>query len=79
MATTVTLSSKHQIVIPRQARELLRLGKGAKFLVLVKEDRIVLIPRPKDFVKRLAGLGKEIWRGRGAAAYLKGERDSWHR
>jgi AbrB family looped-hinge helix DNA binding protein len=75
MTTTVTLSSKYQIVIPREAREAMSLSAGDELLVLCKPDRVVIIARPKNFAKRMAGLHKEVWRG--AAAYLRNERESW--
>jgi AbrB family looped-hinge helix DNA binding protein len=75
MATTVTLSSKYQIVIPREAREALSLSAGDELLVLSKPDRVVIIPKPKKFAKRTAGLHKEVWQG--ADAYLKNEREDW--
>ena len=40
---TVTLSSKYQLVLPRRARERLRLRPGMKFTVLDKGDVIVLV------------------------------------
>ncbi len=75
MNATVTLSSKYQIVIPQAAREVLGLSVGDELLVLCKSDRIVIIPKPKKFAKRTAGLHREVWQG--ANAYLKNERDSW--
>lgn len=77
MSVTVTMSSKNQIVIPREAREKLRISPGNKLLVLCKDDQLVLIPRPRSFVKKLAGLHKEIWEGTDAGRYLDRERDSW--
>jgi len=77
MVTTVTLSSKNQIVVPREAREKLNIGPGKELLVLCKEDRVVLIPRPKNFVKHMAGLHQDIWESLGATSYLKDERDAW--
>ena len=59
MTTKVTLSSKNQIVVPKEAREKLNIGPGQELLVLVKENRIVLVPRPQDFADRMAGLHKE--------------------
>ena len=79
MPLTVTLSRKHQIVIPREARERLSLKPGQALLVLCKEDRIVLIPKPRDFVEKLAGLHREIWEGVDAEEYLTRERESWER
>jgi len=75
MQIAVTMSSKNQIVVPREAREKLNLRPGSRFLVLCKEDRLVLIPRPDDFVKQMAGLHKDAWGG--AADYLEVERESW--
>ena len=75
MATTVTLSSKNQIVIPQEARRKLGVGPGAKLLVLVKDDRIVFMPEPRDFVKGTAGRHKGVW-GNG---HLAQERGGWRR
>ena len=75
MANTVTLSSKYQIVIPKAAREALSLSAGDELLVLCKADRVVIIPKPKKFAKRTAGLHREVWQG--ADAYLKTEREDW--
>ncbi len=40
---------------------------------------LVLIPRPQDFVSRMAGLHKEVWADVDADSYLEEERDSWQR
>ena len=77
MATTVTLSSKNQIVVPREARDRLKIGPGKELLVLCKDDRIVLIPKPKNFAKHMAGLHKEVWANAGADSYLSEEREQW--
>ena len=78
MPTTVTISGKNQIVVPKEARERLKVGPGHKLLVLSKKDRVVLIPQPENFTKKLAGLHKEVWQEIDTAAYLEQERDSWH-
>ena len=75
MQTAVTMSSKNQIVVPREAREKLNLHPGSQFLVLCKEDRIVLVPKPDDFVKRMTGLHKDAWVS--ADDYLEQERECW--
>ncbi len=75
MTTTVTLSSKYQIVIPQEAREALGLSAGDELLVLCKPDRVVIVPKPKKFAKRMAGLHREVWQG--ADAYLRDEREDW--
>lgn len=75
MKATVTLSSKYQIVIPQAAREALSLKAGDELLVLCKHDRVVIVPKPKKFTRRTAGLHREVWQG--ADAYLQEERKSW--
>ncbi len=42
---TATLSTKFQLVLPRQARERLQLKPGMKFTVLDKGGVIYLVPQ----------------------------------
>ena len=73
MPPTVTLSSKNQVVIPQEARKKLGVGPGARLLVLVKDDRIVFMPEPRNFVKHSSGRHKGLW-GKG---YLECQRRAW--
>jgi AbrB family looped-hinge helix DNA binding protein len=77
MGLTIRVSKKHQVVIPREARRLLKIKQGSELLVNVKEDRIVLIPKPVDYVAHMAGLHKEVWEGIDATEYVKKERRAW--
>ncbi len=77
MSLAVTMSRKNQIVVPREAREKLHLKAGEQFLVLCKEDRIVLIPKPRSFVEKMAGLHKEVWKGTDTKGDLNEQRESW--
>ena len=77
MPVAVTMSRKNQIIVPREAREKLHLKAGEQFLVLCKEDRIVLIPKPRSFVEKMAGLHREVWEGADAQNYLNDQRESW--
>lgn len=79
MQTAVTMSRKNQIVVPREAREKLHLQPGQQLLVLSKDDRIVLIPRPANFTDKMSGLHKEVWQGIDAEDYLASERDRWNK
>lgn len=79
MTSKVILSSKNQIVIPKEARDKLNIGPGRKLLVLSKKDRVVLIPEPENITQHMKGLHKDIWDRLGAASYLKDERDAWDR
>jgi AbrB family looped-hinge helix DNA binding protein len=69
----VTVSSKNQIVVPREAREALRLRPGAKLQVVVRGDTVLLFRKPKSATRALAGLGRGMYPPR----YLDEERRSW--
>jgi len=65
------LSSKNQVVIPREAREALGVKPGDKLLFVVRGNHVIVLPKPKSFAKAIRGLGSY------PADYLKKERDSW--
>lgn len=69
----VTLSSKNQIVIPKEAREALDLKPGDKILVQVRAGRVLVLERPKSYAEALRGLASKTY----PRAYLRKERDSW--
>ena len=75
--TTVKVSSRYQIAVPRLAREQLEIEKGDRLLVDVQDGLLVLVPCPKDYAERLAGLHGEIWSGVDTDAYLHKEREAW--
>lgn len=55
---TVTVSTKFQIVIPREIRESLRVQVGQKFQAIQYGDRIELVPIKN--VKEMRGYVKGI-------------------
>ena len=57
MSTTVKMSSKHQIVVPREARDALDLQAGDRLLVRVRPDRVIEMERAaRDAAGELEGL-----------------------
>ena len=68
-----TLSSKNQIVVPKEAREALGVRPGDKLLIAVHDRCVVMMPRPKSFAKALTGLARGVY----PKDYLKKERASW--
>ena len=70
---TATLSSKNQIVVPREAREALGVQAGDKLLIVVRGDTVIILPRPKSFTKALGGLDKVAF----PKNHLTHERESW--
>ena len=77
MKTMITISSKYQIVIPREAREKLNLKTGDKLIIKADDEKIIIYPQPKSYTKYALGLGKEIWQDIDAAEYVKKERQTW--
>jgi len=53
--TTVTLSTKYQLVLPRETRERLKLRPGTKLTVMEKGGVIYLVPeRPLRAMRGVA-------------------------
>lgn len=73
----VKVSSRYQIAVPRIARERLKIEKGDRLLVDVQDGVLVLVPCPRDYSERLAGLHREVWAGVNTDAYLHEEREAW--
>jgi AbrB family looped-hinge helix DNA binding protein len=67
------LSSKNQIVIPREAREALNLKAGDKVIVSVRGGRVIVLEKPKSFASAIRGLARKTYPG----GYLDKERRSW--
>ena len=77
MKTMIKVSSKYQIVIPREVREKLNLKTGDKLIIKANNEKIIIYPQPKSYAKYSLGLGKEIWQGVDAIEYVKKERQTW--
>ena len=60
-AWTVTVGSKGQIVIPKEARELFRIEPGDTLLLLGDEKKGLAIPQKNAFGELMGGIfgGKE--------------------
>ncbi len=68
-----TLSTKNQIVIPREARKALQVRPGDKLLVVVRGERVIVLQKPKSPHAALRGLGRGVY----SRAHLPKERQSW--
>jgi len=67
------LSSKNQIVLPKEAREAMKVKGGDELMVVVKGSITLLLPKPKKYVRAISGKGKGLY----PKTYLKKERHSW--
>jgi AbrB family looped-hinge helix DNA binding protein len=68
-----TLSSKNQIVVPKEAREKLKMKPGDKLIVTVYENKMIIMEKPKSWSAAIRGLA----RGTYPPDYLKKEREDW--
>lgn len=53
---SVTLSSKGQIVVPKEIRDALGIKPGQKVMLKVVKDHAEIIPLPEDPVKGFCGI-----------------------
>lgn len=67
------LSSKNQIVLPKEARQAMGVKGGDELLVVVKNDLTIVMPKPKHYARTLRGLTKGTY----PSDYLKRERRTW--
>ena len=67
------LSSKNQIVLPKEARQAMGVRGGDELLLVVKDDLTLVMPKPKRYAQALRGLAKGTY----PSGYLKRERRSW--
>lgn len=67
MATSVKISSKNQIVVPKAARDALDLKSGQRLLVTVRDDGVIEMRKAAENpAERLEGLlrradDEELW------------------
>jgi len=71
--TQATVSTKNQIVIPREAREALGVKPGDKLVVVVQSERVIVLQKPKSHRAAIRGLGRGVY----PTGYLQKERESW--
>jgi len=71
----VSLSTKGQVVIPKEARKLMGLEPGDKLAVDYTPERIILRKAPESYTDYMLGLHKEVWQD--SEKYLERERKSW--
>ena len=56
-----TISSKNQITLPAHLLREMGIGPGDRVAVTLEGKRLILRPRPKDWVKYYGGSLKGLW------------------
>ena len=67
------VGAKHQIVIPRESREVLGLKPGDRLLVVTLGEQVIILRKPVRHAEATAGLGRGLYPKR----YLESERRAW--
>ena len=67
------LSSKNQIVVPKDVRDAIGVKAGDQVLFVVQDGSAFIMRKPKSYADALHG----IMRGVYPPDYLKKERESW--
>lgn len=77
MAQEAKLSSKNQIVIPKELRTYAHLKEGDKLLIDGQGGRLVLVKAPQEYTRHMEGLHQEVWKNVSIDNYIKSERKTW--
>ena len=74
----VRLSSKGQLVIPKETRDALEIREGSELLIVRQDDALILM-RPEDFTKAHRGALAGLWgRTREEIDHeIDSQRESW--
>jgi len=73
----VKVQERYQIALPKDARQRLHIRVGDKLLIDIQDGLLIVLPQPKNFTTRLAGLHKDIWKNIDPHTYLQEERNTW--
>lgn len=79
MGSIVRVSRKHQVVVPREAREALGVRAGDELVVDVEKGKVMIKARPKSYARYMLGLHRNVWKGVKAEEYVKKEREAWRK
>ena len=60
-------------MIPREARQALGVKAGDKLMVVVRNDVVIVLQKPKSHQRAIRGLAQGAY----PRGYLKKERQSW--
>lgn len=70
------VSTKYQVVIPKQVRQMLQIKQGQKLNVLTVGGNIVLSPKVKWPESHLSSL-RNLWKTIDIKSFVNQERELW--
>ena len=69
MAEIITMSSKGQIVVPKELREEMQINEGTHFVIFGKDDTLILkkiaVPKAMEVFERVHKWGTELAKKKG--------------
>ena len=69
MAEIITMSSKGQIVVPKELREEMKIDEGTNFAIFGKEDTLILkkieVPKANEVFEKVHKWGTELAKKKG--------------
>jgi AbrB family looped-hinge helix DNA binding protein len=76
LTATARVSSKNQIVLPREVRDELGVKSGDELLFIIRDGEISVRSRPTSFAQAMRGLHKNVWAAVDVEDWLAQERSS---
>jgi len=77
-ALAAKVSSRGQVVLPKEIRRQLNIKQGDILLFVVEDNTVRMFPQPESYAHYTRGLGKEMWAKLGGGErFLHEERTSW--
>jgi AbrB family looped-hinge helix DNA binding protein len=74
---SVKVSTKHQVVVPSEARRALDIRAGDRLTVEITSNGLIMRPRGRRAGARLRGLAREVWQGVEPVEYVRTLRGEW--
>ncbi len=81
MTSTTTVTTKYQVVIPKDVRIAAHIVRGDQVSMITVGDCIVMQKNTHrgGWADSLLGLGKDVWKNVDPVTYVRKERRGWNK
>lgn len=76
--TTIKVTSRYQMVIPKELRKQMQLQPGDELIASVENGILSLCIKPQSYTQYLLGYSSKTWQEQTAQIYQRVERNSWN-
>ena len=77
MGSIVRVRRKHQVVVPREAREALGVSARDDPVGDAEKGKVLVKAKPRSYAKHMLGLHRDVWKGIKLSEYPRKEREAW--